>query len=147
MAHRQDLAKGFAAIASGMDECRKRARDSEQAGFPGKLPGGESELKKPLKSEVARARKLVARANMVIPRRASGAVQSKGMCICEECGVRVVLMGPMVRSRASKGNDISEKAESEGLCEWMMGITKKNMEAMYSNTWGWDEKQKMRELR
>ena len=40
-----------------------------------------------------------------------------------------------------------KRGGSSSLLHWMMDLTEMNMKALYLQTWGWNEKQKLRELR
>jgi hypothetical protein len=58
-----------------------------------------------------------------------------------DIGFRIAYRGSF--DRAKNGREY----ESKDLLEWMIDLTETNMKTMYNQTWGWNETQKLRELR
>jgi hypothetical protein len=68
-------------------------------------------------------------------------MQQDAEYVCRDNRIRIAYRGAF--SRSKNGRDDGDKR----LLRWTMSLTEKNMKSLYMRTWGWNEKNKMKELR
>jgi hypothetical protein len=68
-------------------------------------------------------------------------MQQDAEYVCRENRIRIAYRGAFPYTKKGRQDDNSR------LLRWTMSLTERNMKSLYLRTWGWNEKNKMRELR